>query len=93
MGTDLGRINEMRFADGKWKVEETLELPSKSNVILPYKDRMLIVTTKTILFFDGTNNFDFIKKDGWHKGIKKDALLSHHILRCKRVHNLKHNPG
>lgn len=76
MGTDLGRINEMRFADGKWKVEETLELPSKSNVILPYKDRMLIVTTKTILFFDGTNNFDFIKKDGfWNILYPQSAVI------------------
>ncbi|HEU4859223.1 MAG TPA: hypothetical protein VFT15_05270, partial [Chitinophagaceae bacterium] len=58
MDTDLGRINEMRFEDGTWKVEEWVELPSKSQVIMPYKNRMLIVTTKTILFFDGTNNFD-----------------------------------
>jgi hypothetical protein len=65
MGTDLGRINEMRLADGRWKVEESVDLPSKSNVIMPHKDRMLIVTSKTILFFDGTSNFDFIKKDGF----------------------------
>ncbi|HET6766811.1 MAG TPA: hypothetical protein VFH08_05415 [Chitinophagaceae bacterium] len=74
--TDLGKINEMRFADGKWKVEESLELPSKSNIIMPYKDRMLIVTTKTILFFDGTNNFDFIKKDGfWSTLYPQSAVM------------------
>jgi hypothetical protein len=81
MGTDLGKINEMRFADGKWKVEETVELPSKSNVILPYKDRMLIVTTKTILFFDGTNNFDFIKKDGfWNILYPQSAVIQNDEL-------------
>ena len=65
MGTDRGVINEMRFTNSKWKVEEGIELPSKSNIIMPYKDRLLIITTKTVLFFDGTNNFDFVKKDGF----------------------------
>ena len=69
MGTELGKINEMGFADGKWKVEQRIELPSKSHIILPYKERMLIVTTKAILLFDGTNNFDFIKKDGFWDGL------------------------
>lgn len=81
MDTDLGRINEMRFEDGTWKVEEWVELPSKSQVIMPYKDRMLIVTTKTILFFDGTNNFDFIKKDGfWDVLYPQSAVILNHDL-------------
>ncbi len=81
MDTDLGRINEMRFEDGTWKVEEWVELPSKSQVIMPYKNRMLIVTTKTILFFDGTNNFDFIKKDGfWDVLYPQSAVILNHDL-------------
>ena len=76
MGTELGKINEMGFADGKWKVEQRIELPSKSHIILPYKDRMLIVTTKAILFFDGTNNFDFIRKDGfWDRLYPQSAVI------------------
>lgn len=65
MGTDRGGINEMKFTDGKWKVDQGIELPSKSDIIMPYKDRLLIITTKTILFFDGTSNFDFVKKGGF----------------------------
>jgi hypothetical protein len=65
MGRDQGGINEMRFTDAVWKVDQRIELPSKPDIIMPYKDRMLIITTKTILFFDGTNNFDFVKKDGF----------------------------
>lgn len=65
MGIDRGGINEMKFTDGVWKVERRIELPSKSDIIMPYKERVLIITTKAILFFDGTSNFDFVKKDGF----------------------------
>ena len=65
MNQDRGEINEMKFTDDKWKVDQGVELPSKPDIIMPYKDRMLIVTTRAILFFDGTNNFDFVKKDGF----------------------------
>ena len=65
MGTDVGGINEMVFADNKWKIGEGIKLPSKSDIIITYKDRLLFITTKTIFFFDGTNNFDFVKKDGF----------------------------
>src|SRR5258705_10796704 len=65
LGQDRGGINEMKFTDDKWKVDQGVELPSKPDIIMPYKDRMLIITTRTILFFDGTNNFHFVKKDGF----------------------------
>jgi len=74
--TDRGGINEMKFIENKWKVDERFELPSKSDIIMPYKDRMLIITTKTILFFDGTSNFDFVKKDGfWDVLYPQSALI------------------
>ena len=65
MVTDHGVINEMKFIKSKWKIDGGFELPSKSFIIMPYKDRILFITTKTILFFDGTDNFDLVKKDGF----------------------------
>ena len=81
MNQDRGRINEMIFADNKWKVDQGVELPSKPDIIMPYKDRMLIITTRTILFFDGTNNFDFVKKDGfWDVLYPQSAVISNDDL-------------
>jgi hypothetical protein len=76
MGKDRGGINEMKFGDGKWKADQGIELPSKSDIIMAYKDRILIITTKTILFFDGTSNFDFVKNDGfWDVLYPQSALV------------------
>ncbi len=76
MGQDKGGISEMVFVDSKWKIGEGIELPSKSDIIMIYKDRMLIVTTKTIFLFDGTSNFDFIKKDGfWNVLYPQSAVV------------------
>jgi hypothetical protein len=59
----------------KRKIGETIELPSKSDIIMGYKDRILIITTKTI-FFDRTSNFDFVKKSGfWDVLYPKSAIV------------------
>lgn len=65
MGSDDGGINEMVFADEKWKIGVGIDLNYNPQVFLPFKKQVLMVTSKTILLFSGLHKIKYIKKDGF----------------------------
>ena len=67
LGSDEGKLHKLGYINDKWNIAETFNLESEPNV---YKiindDKLLIVTNKGIVIFDGNNILKIIKNGKWN---------------------------
>ena len=81
MGSDDGGINQMLLTNGKWTIGTGADLTYNPEVFLPIKNGVIIVTSKTVLLFDGLQKIKKIKKDGfWEVLYPQSAVLQNNDL-------------
>lgn len=69
-------IWEMNDSAGYWKIGREIKLPSSPFLALNYNERMIIITNNDIFFFDGSDDLDFIKKNGfWDTLYPQSAIV------------------
>jgi hypothetical protein len=66
LGGDKGKVHKLEYKNEKWNIAKTFNLGSEPNVYkIINNDKILIVTNKGIVIFDGNNILKNIKNGKW----------------------------
>lgn len=76
-----GAIRKLELITYKWQITKTTELPTAPDVVIHYKNKLLVITSNDIVIFDNDEKLETLKKGGfWDILYPQSAVIKNEIL-------------